>query len=261
MAHVAQTVLGNRGLADAGPQGSILAGIDPRARILAAAAFAVVVVSLHHLAALGCALLLSFAALALARLAPGPTLKRMATMDGFIIFMLVLLPFTVPGEPLFTLFGFPASMQGLMQAVEIALKANAVVLMLLSLVGSMEPVMLGHALHRLRVPQGLVHLLLFTVRYVDVLREENARLRAAMKARGFRPGSNWHSYRTFGYLMGMMLVRAIERSERILGAMRCRGFNGRIPLLENLAFTRRDTVFAFICAAALAGLVALAVLA
>ncbi len=260
MGHVAHTVLGNRALADGGPRGSVLTGIDPRARILAAAAFAVVVVSLHHLAALGCALVMSFAAMALARLAPGPTLKRMATMDGFIIFMLVLLPFTVPGETLFTLFGFPASLEGLMRAVEIALKANAVVLMLLSLVGSMEPVTLGHALHRLRVPEALVHLLLFTVRYVDVLREEYARLRAAMKARGFRPRSNWHSYRTFGYLMGMMLVRAIERSERILGAMRCRGFTGRIPLLENLRFTRRDAIFALICTAALAGLIVLAVL-
>ncbi len=260
MGHVAHTVLGNRALADAGPRGSVLAGIDPRARILAAAAFAVVVVSLHHLAALGCALMMSVAAMALARLAPGPTLKRMATMDGFIIFMLVLLPFTVPGEPLFSLFGFQASMQGLRQAFIIALKANAVVLMLLSLVGSMEPVTLGHALHRLRVPEALVHLLLFTVRYVDVLREEYARLRAAMKARGFRPRSNWHSYRSFGYLMGMMLVRAIERSERILGAMRCRGFTGRIPLLENLAFTQRDAIFAFICTVALVGLIALALL-
>jgi cobalt/nickel transport system permease protein len=41
-----------------------------------------------------------------------------------------------------------------------------------------------------------------------------------------------------------MLVRAIERSERILGAMKCRGFSGRLFLLQDYALTRRDYVFA-----------------
>ncbi|MCV6598747.1 MAG: energy-coupling factor transporter transmembrane protein EcfT, partial [Mangrovicoccus sp.] len=97
---------------------------------------------------------------------------------------------------------------------------------------------------RLRCPETLVHLLMFTIRYIDVLRAEYLRLRAAMKVRGFRPGTNWHSYRSLGYLVGMMLVRAIERSERILGAMKCRGFSGQLLLLQDFALTRRDHVFA-----------------
>ena len=40
----------------------------------------------------------------------------------------------------------------------------------------------------------------------------------------------------------MMLVRAIERSERILGAMKCRGFSGRLLLLQDFALTGRDRV-------------------
>ena len=112
------------------------------------------------------------------------------------------------------------------------------------LVGTMEPVTLGHALHRLRCPETLVHLLMFTIRYIDVLHEEYQRLRAAMKVRGFRPGTNWHTYRSFGYLVGMMLVRAIERSERILGAMKCRGFSGKMLLLQDYSLNRRDIVFA-----------------
>ena len=46
-----------------------------------------------------------------------------------------------------------------------------------------------------------------------------------------------------GHLVGMMLVRAIERSERILGAMKCRGFSGRLLLLQDFALTGRDRVF------------------
>jgi cobalt/nickel transport system permease protein len=49
----------------------------------------------------------------------------MAAMDGFIIFMLALLPFTVPGQPLFFVFGFGFSLEGVQKAVEIGLTANA----------------------------------------------------------------------------------------------------------------------------------------
>jgi len=217
--------------------------LDPRVRIAAALVFGIVVVALNTLPAMAAALALSLTLLALSRLPAGPTLRRVAMMDGFILFMLALLPFTVPGDPIFTLWGYPASWQGLARAGEIGLTANAVVLALMTLVGTMEPVTLGHALHRLRTPETLVHLMMFTIRYVEVLREEYLRLRAAMKVRGFRPGTNWHSYRSFGYLVGMMMVRAIERSERLLGAMKCRGFSGRILLLQEFRTTRADAVF------------------
>jgi cobalt/nickel transport system permease protein len=233
-------------LSEAGTQAShgLIGQLDPRMRIVLACLFGVVTVSLSSLPALVAALSLSTGLLLLSRMPILRMFKRMAMMDGFIVFMLVLLPFTTPGDPIFTLWGLTASWQGLRQAVEIALTANAVILALMVLVGTMEPVTLGHALHKMRCPETLVHLLMFTIRYIEVLRQEYLRLRAAMKVRGFRPGTNWHTYRSFGYLVGMMLIRAIERSERILNAMKCRGFSGRIRLLQEFTLTRRDHIFA-----------------
>jgi len=169
----------------------------------------------------------------------------------------LLLPFSVPGEAAFYLFGWPASWAGIAQAGAIALKANAIVLMLLALVGSMEPTALGHALVRLRVPELLVHLLLFTVRYIAVVDGEYRRQRRAMTMRAFRPGTNWHSLRSLGYLIGMLLVRALERSERILQAMKCRGFTGRLPLLSDMRFRRHDALFTALLVPMLVGLLAL----
>jgi cobalt/nickel transport system permease protein len=229
--------------------------LDPRMRIVMTALYAVVVVSLSSLWVLTAALGLSLSLLALSGLPPRKTLKRMAMMDSFIIFMLLLLPFTMPGDPFFSLWGLQASWQGLWRAVEIALTANAVILAVMTLVGTMEPVTMGHALFALKTPERLVHLMMFTIRYIDVLREEYQRLRTSMKLRGFRPGTNWHTYRTFGYLVGMMLVRAIERSERILAAMKCRGFCGRIVLLEEFRMRRADLLFALALGAALAILI------
>jgi cobalt/nickel transport system permease protein len=209
---------------------------------LAAISFALVVAALHHLAPLVAALLVAVGIMISARLPFAQTLKRMVMMDGFIVAMLFMLPFTVPGDALFTWWGFTASQQGLHQAAVIALRANAVVLCLMTLVGTMEPSTLGHALARLKAPERLIHLMLFTVRYIDVIHQEYQRLRIAMKARGFRPRNSLHTYQTYGYLIGMLLVRALERSERILQAMKCRGFTGRFPLLDRLSYRRRDGI-------------------
>ncbi|MTI11232.1 cobalt ECF transporter T component CbiQ [Curvivirga aplysinae] len=240
-------------------QESFLRSLDPRARVVASVIFSVTVVSLNNLAVLTVALFFAIALMMSARMPASKTLKRMAAMDGFIIFMLVMLPFTMKGEAMFHVFGFAASWEGLWKAIAIALKANAAVLSLMALVGSMESVTFGHALHRLKVPTNLVHLLLFTVRYIEVLHEEYQRLRNAMKTRGFRPRNSWHTYQSFGYLIGMMLVRALERSERILKAMKCRGFAGHIPMLNDFQFQTRDLFFILFFAGVLVSLVLLEV--
>lgn len=231
-----------------------LRALDPRLRIVAAALFALVVVSLSDLVALLTALGLAIALMLSARLPAGPTLRRMAAMDGFMLAILLMLPFTVPGPPIFEWGGFSASAQGLAKAVEILLKANAVVLVLLALVGSLDAVTLGHALARLRMPANLVQLLFFTVRYIGVIGNEYARLRTAMRARGFRPGNSLHTYRSIGYLVGILLVRSLERSERILAAMRCRGFQGRFYPLDDFAYGRADALFAGLTLMTFAGL-------
>jgi cobalt/nickel transport system permease protein len=123
------------------------------------------------------------------------------------------------------------------------MKTNAVVLAVTALLGTMEAPVLGHALHHLRVPGKLVHLLLFSIRYLEVLQQEHRRLHAAMIVRGFRPRMDRHTYRCYGYLAGMLLVRSVGRAERILTAMRCRGFIGRFYLLDHFAFSRRDLPF------------------
>jgi cobalt/nickel transport system permease protein len=102
-----------------------------------------------------------------------------------------------------------------------------------------------------------VHLLLFTVRYLGRLEEELARLRNAMRARAFRPRTDRHTWRSLGQLAGMLLVRSAERAERVMQAMRCRGFTGRLYVLDELRWRTSDGAFAAVFAAGIAGLVAL----
>ena len=116
----------------------------------------------------------------------------------------------------------------------------------------MELPALGHALARLGLPVRFVALFLFTARYIDVLNREYARLRLAMRARGFRPRASLHCWRSLGHLIGMLLVGSLERAERIHAAMRLRGFDGRFHLLDEHRLGRLDWGFGAAVAAALA---------
>jgi cobalt/nickel transport system permease protein len=125
----------------------------------------------------------------------------------------------------------------------------------------MDTVLLGRALARLGAPDKLVHLYAFTIRYLDLLHREYARLRTAMKARAFRLRGDRHSWRSIGWLFGMLMVRSVERAERIMAAMRCRGFDGRLwSLQDDSRFGRADGVFAVAATAGIALLVAVACL-
>lgn len=219
---------------------SFVAEFDPRLRIAIALGFAVIVVACDTWPPLVGALGLSLIAAIAARLPAWATLRRLLAMDGFMIVALAFLPFTLPGDMVFSIADLPASRQGLMRAGEILLTANAVLLMLLALVGTMESVTLGHAMVHLGLPAKLVHLFLFTIRYIDLLRREMERLRLAMRARAFRPRANFHTWHSYGQMFGMLLVRSLERSERILDAMRCRGFDGRFHVLDHDAMQMRD---------------------
>jgi cobalt/nickel transport system permease protein len=234
---------------------SWLFGTDPRVRIVAAVAFSVLAAVAGRPGALGLALGAAMAAAVLARCSLPVLLRRLVPLNVFMLVVLVTVPLTASGEPLCRLGPLEVSRHGLWLAAAIALKANAIFLMLLALVGTMDPIAVGHALHHLKLPDKLIHLLLFCVRYIEVVGQEYRRLRWGMRVRGFCPRLSAHTLRSFGYLVGMLLVRSVDRSERILAAMKCRGFRGRFFLLDHFALRRRDAWLA------LAGTLVLALLA
>jgi cobalt/nickel transport system permease protein len=213
---------------DAGGDGVGLVGIDPRVRLLAATAFAFVVVSLGAMPAILAALLIAVSAVLVARVPVATLFRRLLALDALMLMVVVTLPFAIPGEPIVQWGGLAASREGVLRAVEVLAKANAVMLMLLALLHGVSAPAMAHALQRLGVPDRLVHILFFTIRYIETVRAEYQRLRRAMAARAFRPRTDCHTWRSLGWLVGMLLVRSFERAERVLAAMKCRGFDGRL---------------------------------
>ncbi len=100
------------------------------------------------------------------------------------------------------------------------------------------------ALERLKLPKIFVIQLLFLYRYLFVLLEESLRMIRAREARSF--GSKGKEIRTFIRLISVLLIRSVERAERIYRAMLSRGFRGEIRVLKRLQFRYYDILFAVI---------------
>jgi cobalt/nickel transport system permease protein len=226
---------------------SFIHRLDPRAKIIAAFSFSLVTALTQSIPASVAALVFASLLVTAAKLNPGRVLARLAVVNGFILFLWVFLPFTYPGEVIFSLGPLEVHRAGVLLALLITLKSNAIIAAVMALLGTSPVFALVHALSRMGVPDKLVHLFFFTFRYLHLIHEEYHRLVRAMKVRGFRPGTDLHTYRSYAYLMGMLLVRSFDRAGRILAAMKCRGFKRKFYILQHYEMKRSDYLAAATC--------------
>jgi cobalt/nickel transport system permease protein len=219
---------------------SLIHRLDPRIKILVTTIFSVVVALGDSLVGTALAFALPSVVLVLAWIPIKKVLLRLAVVNTFVGFLWLFIPFTFPGEILLCMGPLTVYREGVVHALLITLKCNAIVLTVIALLGTSPIFALVHAMSRMRVPDKLVHLLFFCYRYIHVVHEEYHRLVNAMKIRGFKPHTDLHTYRTYSYLVGMLLVRSFDRSWRIMAAMKCRGFRGKFYILDDCAIQRSD---------------------
>jgi cobalt/nickel transport system permease protein len=218
--------------------------LDPRVKIISALVFSTVVALNQWMLAAAVAIIFPMVLIVAARINIGRVLSRLAVVNAFVLFLWFFLPFTFPGEVIYSMGPLDIHREGLLYALLITLKSNAIVLMVIALLGTSPVFNLVHALSHMGVPDKLVHIFFFCFRYVHVVHEEYHRLATAMKIRSFKPRSDIHTYRAYAYLVGMILVRSFDRSKRILAAMKCRGFSGRFYILHHYEMKKCDYLMA-----------------
>lgn len=222
---------------------SLLHRRDPKVKVIVAAFFITVVAMSNSFVGVTLALTLACTLTLLSRLEAGAVLKRLLAANTFTLFLWLTLPFTYGGNNLSELGPLLISGDGIRLAGLITLKTNTVVLALLSLLATSRVAGLGHALEGLHVPRRLCFLLLFSYRYIFVIYQEYKKLVRAAQMRCFVPATNIHTYRTYGYLFGMTLVRSWNRAIRVHQAMLLRGFNGRLIPLSQQTIGKNDITF------------------
>lgn len=124
------------------------------------------------------------------------------------------------------------------------LKSILTVSATLVLVATTPMEQLGYTLRRFRVPKIFVLQILLTYRYISLLIEELSRMLRAYSLRA--PGKKGISMRDSGNFLGHLLLRTIERAERVYISMRLRGFEGEFDLGSYRKVTAKEFGYCFI---------------
>lgn len=219
---------------------SLVHRLDSRVKFVAAVLFSVEVALASDFRILFLALPFPLALLALARLDPRAVLRRFLIVNGFILFLWVFIPLGARGGPTMEVGFLRLPEEAVRLCSLMTLKANLIIGASIALLSTTPILSLAHALRHLSFPDKLVQVFFFCWRYLHVLEEELTRLLGAMKVRGFEPRTDLHTYRSYGYLVGSLLIRAADRSERVYQAMVCRGFEGKFWMLDHFQMSRGD---------------------
>jgi len=220
----------------------IIRNLDPRIKVIIIASFSVIVAILDSFIPIILSLFIALILVLCARLPIKKVVYRMVIANLLIILLWFFLPFTMPGDIIFSIGPLHATREGIIYAGLITLRSNAIILALMTLLGTTSIISIGQALNHMYVPNKLVYLLFLTYRYTHVIYMEYNKLKNAMKIRGFTPGTNIHTYKSYAYLVGMLLVNSYDRGQRIRSAMLCRGFKGKFYHLDNLYLKGHDIV-------------------
>jgi cobalt/nickel transport system permease protein len=200
-------------------------------KLAALVVFMLVVVAMpwEWYAAFATAAILLVGVIAVSGVPPTYLAKRMLIETPFVLFA-VALPFIAEG-PRTEVLGLSVSEPGLGAAAALVTKGTLGVLAALTLAATTEPHDVLAGLRRLRLPDLIVQIMGFMLRYLDVVTAEMTRMTRAMRSRGCDPRSPRH-WPVLARSLGALFIRSYERGERVHLAMLARGYDGTVPALD-----------------------------
>jgi cobalt/nickel transport system permease protein len=222
-----------------------LSRFDPRAKILVTLGFIVTVVSFDRYTV---AALLPFALFPVLMAGLGDISLRMIarkvlTASPFAVMVGLFNPW-LDQRPLLAVLGYPVA-GGWVSFASILIRFGLTVAAGLVLVASTGLPQICSGLRRLGVPQVFTTQLLFLHRYALVLVGEAARMSLARELRAGSGGAL--PLKVYASLLGHLLLRALERAQRIYQAMVSRGFDGELRTGQGLAWRSKDSLFLLVC--------------
>lgn len=223
---------------------SFLHRIDPRIKIIVYVPLVCMIALSDNRAIPITALSLAIVFIGITRMPLRSAINRLFIVNIFIVFLWLTLPFSMPGKTLVALGRLTITYEGIACAFLITLKANAIFLFTISILGTTSIVALTHACAHFKVSQKLTSMFFFFYRYISDLHEEYIKLLRAVKARAFQPKTDMQTFRTYAFLVGMLFIKSYERSQRVYQALQLRGFKGYFPMLTHFHYHKSDIAFA-----------------
>ena len=171
---------------------------------------------------------------------------RVSQMAGRIAVILPLILFIGLFNPLFDRtpmlqIGSHVLSGGWVSFISITIRSLLAIFAALALIATTGIDSICAALLRLGLPRVLVVQLLFMYRYLYILVDETASILKAYSLRS--PNLGGLHFRVWGSLLGQLLLRTLDRSQRIYQAMLCRGFDGNLHLSRSKVWTSVDSFY------------------
>ena len=215
--------------------------LDARAKVIVTLAFIVVVMSFprHEVSALTPFLLYPVVFLSLGRIPARHIVKKILVAAPFALVIGIFNPI-MDREPVFAI-GSVVITGGWISFASILFRFVLTVGAALALVACTGMVRLGAGLEQLGVPRVFVVQLLFLYRYLFILADEGYKLKKGVELRS--AGTHALRLRVYGSLIGHLLLRSLDRAERIYRAMVARGFDGEMRVMRRSYFRPTDWIF------------------
>jgi cobalt/nickel transport system permease protein len=206
--------------------------MDPRIKVLTTVVFIVCVVSFgkHDISALVPFLVYPLLLVVVGDLPIGYLMRKVTLAAPFAILLGIFNPLF--DQEVFLQVGPLGISGGWVSFFSILLRFIMTVGAVLILIATTGYHAVCMALERMGVPQVFVVQLLFLYRYLFVLVDEASRMVRARSLRSFE--GKGLGIRVVGSMAGHLLLRAMDRAQRIHLAMLCRGFDGEIRPLHSL---------------------------
>lgn len=220
---------------------SALHRIDPKAKIITTVIFLIAVTSFdkYTLSALIPFFIYPIILIAAGGLTFGYIFKKVLMVSPFAVMVGIFNPLI--DRTTFLNMGAIGISGGMVSFLSIILRFMLTVTTALAIVALTGINSICEAVAQMGVPRPLVTQILLFYRYIFVLSDEAERMARARTVRSF--SNDRLSINLYASLAGGLLIRTVERSERVYRAMCCRGFDGTVRGLKKTGFGIKDLYF------------------
>lgn len=218
--------------------------LDPRAKVLTTAVFIICVVSFnrYEIARLLPFFIYPAVLIGLGDLPLGFLLRKLLIVSPFVIFIGICNPWL--DRTVLLQLGTLDISGGWLSFISLLLRFSLTVGAALVLIASTGFTTICMALEKLGAPRIFAVQLLLLYRYLFILLDQASRMVRAHALRSFtRKGRI--TLRVFLQMLGNLLLRTIDRAQRIHMAMLSRGFTGDIRIVRPFRFGTKEFFFLF----------------
>lgn len=222
---------------------SVIHLADPRLKIIMMVLYVIVVVAIPSNAN-NYYIPLIIIGILLALLSGVPLLHYLAKLIkiySMVLLIFIFIPFFPSGsENYYQLVKLKIYPSGLNKFIQVNFKTILIIFISIILTTTTDFMHLLKGLEKMKVPQVTLNILSFMYRFIFLIIDEIERMVIAFRSRYIKL-SYLNRMRIFAKQIGVLFLRTYRRGEQIYQAMESRGFHGKIYIMDDLYWQKKDS--------------------